>query len=664
MTSPEEGSTQNNAGFGAYVGIQGGWVHNSNVYITSPDASPREKYELGVRFLEVGVPVRAREQMEEAIARGYDNLEVRFHWVMAMLSKRAYRDLNVTERERLSRIPDFLEGYADDGWKRALEAIHDLLECLQSSGADAGPALKMIGGLPEYQREQVGRHMDLVLTGGAKDNLWAETRQAATMRQFSGDRSDRVWAYFEPDPIEALARKPKPISIPASDVAQAILWAVPFIGSAYYLGRILVINASPVVVIAYVLALISGCFAFRYALEWHLRTLQLRARELANWGRPGVDTTRDGTFAAQVESSFEYYCISYAPKKMGWERWLAATANIRAAMRDEIVALYGENETGNEVEIGRVKWLIRYMVRDMTSRWAMGTLREYRKELRTQLATKLGCLLSFAVLLTMLAYVVVEAVHVDQFKGTTAALALLLSGSVTARWWSRIVSERRRFAKDSLEYDRVLATRQAEYRRWWDKIKSLQPGESDMESWLNSDKTIMLADALRHYKLAWRDVIAHAFLQTPARNSKKARISGCPWRYSRYDMRLFLVTQDGMREYRTEFDFEHAVITRNERNNFRFDAVSSVGVIKTSELRYILKVRLNNGPPSRIRVTDAVEGKEDNPEKLSELNLDASGLKPTLHILEGIAAEGKGWIERDPQLCGNAAGVSSVIDDF
>jgi hypothetical protein len=664
MTNSEETSTQNTAGFGAYVGIQGGWVHDSNVYINPPDASPSEKYELGVRLLEVGVPVRAREQIEEAIARGHDNVQVRFHWVMAMLSKRAYRDLNVNEREQLSRIPDFLEDTADDDWKRALEAIHDLLECLQSAGGDAGPALKAIGELPKYQREQVGRHLDLVLTGGAKDNLWAETRQIAVARQFSGDRFNRVWTYFEPDPIDARARKPNPIATTVSDVAKAIVWAVPFVGSAFYVGRTLVTNTPPIVVICYLSALCASYFAFRNALEWHCRALRLRTKELAHWGRPGVDTSRDGKFAAQVESSFEYYCIKYAPKKMGWERWLAATANIRAAMRDEIVALYGESEIESEVEIGRVRWLIRYMVRDMTSQWAKGTLREYRKQLRPRLATKLWCVLSFSVLLAAMAVVVLAAVHVDQVEGTITILAFLLSGTVTANWWSRIIGERRRFADDTLEYEQVLADRQVEHERWWDKIESLRPVESEMESWLNSDKTIMLADALRHYKLAWRDVIAHAFLQTPARDAKKARMSGCPWRYSVYDMRIFLVTQDGMREYRTEFDFEHAVITRNERNNFRFDAVSSVGVIKMSGLRYILKLRLNNGPPSRIRVTDAAEETEDNPEKFSELNLDAAGFRPTLHILEGIAAEGKGWIERDPQLCGHYARDSSVIDDF
>jgi hypothetical protein len=144
-------------------------------------------------------------------------------------------------------------------------------------------------------------------------------------------------------------------------------------------------------------------------------------------------------------------------------------------------------------------------------------------------------------------------------------------------------------------------------------------------------------------------------------------MSGCPWRYSRYDMRLFLITQDGVREYRVDFDFEHVAITRNERNNFRFDAVSSVGVITTNELSYTLKLTLSNGPASTILVTDAATSQPDvdeNPERFSEINLDAAGFKPTLHILEGIAAEGRVWIQRDPQVCSSSAGVSARLDNF
>ncbi|QTR04629.1 hypothetical protein J7S33_07195, partial [Saccharothrix algeriensis] len=78
MTGHASEAVTNTAEAGATVGIQAETVHNSTVYQVLPDASPRQKFEVGVRYLEDGVPVRARELINDAIAHGYDNGEVRF----------------------------------------------------------------------------------------------------------------------------------------------------------------------------------------------------------------------------------------------------------------------------------------------------------------------------------------------------------------------------------------------------------------------------------------------------------------------------------------------------------------------------------------------------------------------------------------------------------
>jgi hypothetical protein len=663
VTSTEEAATQNTATNGSMVGIQAEQVHNSNVYQVFPDSSPSEKYKIGVRFLKDGVPARARDLISEAIAHGYEDGEVRFHWVLAMLSKRAYRDLSAQEREQLSRIPDFLGRYAEDEWKRALEAIHELLERQPGSGGDPGPAIKAVRALHWSQRDLVVRHLDLVITGVAKDSLWAETREAALTAQLGGDRVNRVWAYFQPNPIEARARKPAMISTVPSDWGWAITSTALLMAAAVYFGRAVLASATPLPVLAYLVAFGAGYVAFRNGLEWHYRALQRRAKERAHSARYGVDPRAEGGFAARVDESFTHYFAKYAPDPANRDKWLAATAGIRAAMRDEIVDLYRESR----ISIGRVNWLIRYLVGDVKRRWGKETLRGYRERWRTRPVTKLCCMVFSVVLVLAVTAVVVVATRADPIWGTLVAVVLFVSGRAATVRWSRIICERWRYDDDYEEYEQVLADRQAAYQRWWDKLESARPAEQEMETWLTCDKTMLLDTALRHYKLALRDVIVHSFLQTPAGKYKRARMSGCPWRYSRYDMRLFLITQDGVREYRTEFDFEHVSTMRNERNNFRFDAVSSVGVVRTSELSYTLKLTLSNGPASDIRITDETRHQPDadeNPEKFSEINLDAAGFKPTLHILEGIAAEGKGWLERDSHACSTSAGPWTAIDDF
>lgn len=176
-----DAATNNTAEHGSTVGIQAEQVHNSTVYQVLPDASPGQKYEVGVRFLEDGVPARARDLIAEAIAHGYDDGEVRFHWMLAMLSKRSYRDLTSDDRERLRHTADLLHKYVDDEWKRALQAICELLPCLNDSAGDPGLVLDDLLALQTRQREKIVRHLDLVLTGGMKDAVWAETRNATKL---------------------------------------------------------------------------------------------------------------------------------------------------------------------------------------------------------------------------------------------------------------------------------------------------------------------------------------------------------------------------------------------------------------------------------------------------------------------------------------------------
>ncbi|MFI7680039.1 hypothetical protein [Actinophytocola sp. NPDC049390] len=657
MTTQETATTSNTAEYGSTVGIQAEQVHNATINIGKSDHSPEEKFRLGVSFLQDGVPARARELIREAIAHEYENAEVRFYWTMAMLSKRAYRDLSVPERDQLARIPDFLSRYPDDAWKRGLAAVNELLEGLHKG--DPGPAMGSIQRLKVDQRQEIVRHLDLVLTGSAKEILWLEARQKAEAARLSGDRINRVWAYFEPKPAEPRAYPPKPAASTLSDWGLGILWSMLLAVSAVFLGSTALDSGQPLVMAACVVVVASGALAFRSSLEWRYRSDRLRAFERRHGDRR-VDTPDRG-FPAKVDEALKYNFGEYVPDGSERKWWLTRTAGIRAALREEIVDLYGQDD---DITVGNVRWLIRHLARDVCTRYEARTLRAYREEWSTRLGTKLTSALSLPVFVVSLVAVAVTGVRAHTVLGTVVVFVLLVGVRVTAECWSRIVLEQRRFADDQRLHDEELAARREQHDEWVSDIASRLPNETEMETWLNCDKTIMLDRALRHYKLTWQDVIAHAFLQTPALRYKRARTEGYPWRYSRYDMRLFLITRDGVREYQSEFDFERVFIDQSERNNFRFDAVSSVGVVITSTWTYTLKLTLTNGPSNDIRIMDPTQ-KQDTAtdrEAFSELNLDAAGFRPTLHILEGIAAEGKGWIGRDPQLRRPVG--STIIDDM
>jgi hypothetical protein len=648
MSDDSETPTTNvSAEAGSTAGIVAGEVHNSTVYISTPNDPPSRKYEVGCNLLDAGAPGQARALIRDAIAHGFDSPEVRFHWVLATLSKRSYRDLNAQERDQLEWTSKELDSFPDNEWKLALSAVCKLLDGMAGHDSDTAVALDELFATQPKQRDKIRRHLDLVLTGAMKDRLWSEARDAAKKDQASNGRSDRVWAYFHPLPIKPRPRAVAQVSSTDRDQAWGFLGAAVFVLAVGYLGWLVLLHAAPLSVISYLLAIFAGYVAARNALEWRYLTVRLRAKEKVYLGLAERRRAPEGGFADKVDRSFDRYFNKYAPQEENRQEWLAVTAGIRNELRDEIVEIYRESR----IPIGRVNWLIAYLVLDVRKRWRSGTLFDFQWQYRTKPSTKAWCSMALVVVIPAAVIAAVAAFQAAPLPAVIAALAAVLGGRTAARCGFHVIAERRRYAEERLEQEQAFEERSAAYCQWEQKLDFIRPDEDEMETWLNCDKTLLLDKALRHYRLAWRDIIAHSFLLTPAAGTKRARYQGCPWRYSRYDIRLFLVTSDGVREISTELNFETASFNGEERSNYRFDAVSSVHVATTMAFKYTLELTLSNGPTRNIRVTEP-DAQQPSPEEHIDsfiaLNLETAGFAPTLHILEGIAAEGKNWIHRDP----------------
>lgn len=648
------------------VGIQAGQVNGSTVHVyptiyqTAADATPLEKYKAGLAYLNDGVPAEACKLIGKAIAGGYEDGQVRFHWLLAMLSKRSLRDLTPAEREQLARVPEFLPRYADDEWRRALEAVCELLERLRGR-EDTRPALKGLLALQPTQREKIERHLDLVLTGSMKASLWAETHHRAMEQREANQRNGRVWAYFEPDPIEARARPPAQKFTTRRDKFMAVAWSGVSVIAGGYLGWTALLLARPLPILAFVAALAAGYVAVVNGLERHYRAQRLAAKEREYSDRRDRSRAPEGGFGKGVDHSFAHYFAIYVPHSVERETWLAGTAGIRSALRDEIVEIYRESRIPAE----RINWLIRYLVGDVRKRWETGNLWEYRDRYRTPLSAKVRHAVALVALVPATMTFLVAAIPAHPLTALLAAIVVLTgSRAATARWF-RIISEYRRFAEEDQGYERALAQRQEAFERWQAKLDSTRPSETEMEDWLYCDKIVLLGRALRRYQLAWPDIIAHAFLQVPARSYTRARVKKGPWRYSNYDVRLFLVTPGGVREVRSELDFENASFRSEHRTNFSFASVSSVEVSETNEHSYTLALTLTNGPTRKIRITEpeAIEPDSDeDPDELAQIDLDAAGFAHTRHILEGIAAEGLNWIENNLHANGDLEDPPNLSD--
>jgi hypothetical protein len=647
--APEPGTqrgtgTTNTAEGGATVGIQAESVHNSTVYVVQPGDSPQRKYEVGVNYLDGGVPGEARRLIDEAIASGHDTCEVRFHLVLALLSKRSDRDLTDEDRERVARMSDTPSGAEADEWAAALAVIRDLLAYMHTPQVDPGPVLEELDALPSMQRAKILTHLDLMLTGVLKDRLWDATRGAAERGQLDHDRSGRVWAYFQPTPASPRARVPVDDPPTLGERFRAVVAVVMFTLGFGRLGYSVLADGSPLPVLCLLLMVAAGITGAHAGSVWFHRSARLAEKESEYANGRSLRSSEQG-LARQVEHRFQYYSHKYATPEPDRDRWFTETAGIRSTLRDEIADLYQGIKRVTEVD-----WLIRYLVRDVREKWRNGTLYEYREWYRISPSIIASCVVSAAVLIPTGITVVITAVRVDPLLSALAAPVALVGGSVAGVAVLKLVNGRRRLTERTQEHTEAFAAREAEYRRWQGRLSSTRPSEEEMEHWLDCDRKLFLDTALNTYQLAWRDIIAYALLQGPAKSYRRARESNGPWRYSKYDLRLFLITRHGVREVGAELNFEKAAATNGqERSNFRFDAVSSLGVRIDNQARHILELTLTNGPTRTFRIADSSPGsagKSDDSDGSTNLDLDAAGFSHALHVLEGIAAEGKSWISR------------------
>ncbi|MFE7138201.1 hypothetical protein ACFVAG_10670 [Streptomyces sp. NPDC057644] len=643
------GGTQNLA-FDSTVGIQAEVVHNPTVNLVHPDATPQEKYRVGVRFLEQGVPSRARDLMSDAIAHGYDTPEVRFHWALAMLSGRSYHDLSAEETGRLRHASGLVRGYPAGEWTEALVVAFELLTTRGSDKDDTDRVRERLHSLPVPRRDALLHHFDLVLTGALKDSLWADSRRSAEASRFAGERRERVWAYFDPEPIGARATAPRPSTAAEGRAALPLRAGLSLL--AFAVLWLLALTAAPATaLLELLLALGAGWAAAKFGRSWWYEGYRLKSEKE---NEPYVPSSpelvfREDGFTDSVRHAFDDYFGARVPQGVAPQQWLDQTFRMRHILASETAALYRESRVGVE----RIIWLINYLAEDTRARYVRGELFDQPARDRTPAGTKALCVGALAVLAVTALALVRTAAH-GGFGATFFALLAVggafWAGRSAVFAWLKVTGEARRLAEETDRYQRELAIRQVAFQNYKGFLDDQRPSEQEMETWLACDKTLFVDEVLRHYQLTWRDLITHTLLVTPARPYMRGRVKGGPWRYSRYSFRLFLVTQDGIREVSTDLDFADGKRSGEQRSNYRFDALSSVQVTERDRAGYDLELILTNGPARNIRVKDADTHQlapEEDAREMTEINLNAAGFIHTFRLLEGIAAEGKGWIDRN-----------------
>lgn len=670
----------------AQVGFQIGVLHgNAYVYQAAEGATAEQKFRVAVHYLQGGSPGEARRRIQAVVAEdGLSSAEVGYHWALSVLSGRSLTNLDSGDLHVLGQAFDMAERHASGRWWRCAATVRLIVEALLEFGPDGQPnqaalghALAQYDGLPDDDRRDIERHLQLILTGVAQDHVESVNAEYVRTQRMAGDRADRVPKFFEPDPAEPVAKTARPAPADATWNPMILGGLLGLAGVGLLLAPVAQANVPATA--AVVLLLGGGIYlTVRHGLERAFvggRRAAMEA-EFATGARPGftappggqasrafTDTTSDLINAAFTERQ----PAEPGPRDAYWRD----THGLRTALHGDLVDLYG----ARGVPASAIRWLILHHADEITRRWHDGSIVDFRQRWRPPTAVHPAFLGGLAA--------IVAAVALAAATSTTGVLCLLpFAGPMVyfgvrhgLRGGATLFGERRRMAFDAADFTRRWEAERAAHDRWVAWLAD-RPTDVEMGRWLAFDLSYWRRGVMSEYRLSNRDIFAHLALTEAAPGSRRARDVGGPFRHSAYTVLLFLLTEGGVRQVRARLDFARGAFSAEQRTTFRYDAIGSVRVSEVS-------VRYDNGQarvvtdeqahlaPQKLIVRQAFEltlvnsqhirvlldGFQDelldrrweDADRLAELASDAAGVASALRILEAVAADGRDWIALERQ---------------
>lgn len=682
--------------------VNGGAVFHGDTsfYQVTRDDPPQRKYEVARNHLAGGSPRLAEELLAEVVRSDLLSTSVAYHFALATLSERSVNELTPVEYRQIQDALSIADRFPRDSWQDALHVIGGLMQAVIDQERRPEPdfeALDQVLGefsrLPDEQREEITRHLDMIIGGAVQDQLDKVTAVAIAQARTSRGRSERAWKFFEPEPQEP---RRVPAHVTPRSTAPGWLKAVP--GVPALVGGFLLLGGADDVVpedgfagwtalLLLGVAAIVYCGARRAALRGRRRRLD---HEI---GSPGQVTGRDeliSTGSADFRDAVHRLIRDEVRRRQpsgskDRQEWHEAVRQASWALFLTIVRTYGthlpddEDEhrraVKREVRAGTLKWLIRMHVRDWARRWEAGTLFDHSRP--TARDVLWGGLVAVSGMVAVLGAYGMLAASGGTAAGVAIVLLVLAGAGALAAGGAQVLGTS--FAVRLEEADRaaVLEEERAEYRRWRERLAD-RPTDAEMARWLDFDKAHLKTEAMRRARLTNRDVVAHVVLTEGLPNAKRARYIYGPPRYSSYLVLVFLLTDNGVREFRVDLGFEDGSVRNERRASFRYDAlvlaqVTEVGIRFAGERRHIvvfkdddiaavtdpregmvvsraLRLSLKNSHDINL-VIENFEGLSDQEVEdrgnLEELALGSSGVTSALYILEAVAAEGPGWITEE-----------------
>ncbi|MDG6101406.1 hypothetical protein Daura_39920 [Dactylosporangium aurantiacum] len=671
------------------VGVMHGDVHN--LYQIAGDTLA-EKFRVGCNYLKGNAQQRAEQLIGEAFVHGHESAEVAYFWALAVLSGRSFDHLDQKDFGHLGMAFRYADAASPEQWRRALAVVSRLMHCLaeQDSKGEADPdqfaeVMADFDRLPASRREEISRHLEMILDGGMQDHLDARYARELGVQRLDGQRKYRAWKFFEPDPVPPLRRQPPPAKVSPAAWTAVVVGGVLVATAFALLLPVLVRSGRPAVVMLPVVGGIGVLVALRQRWEQLARQRRLEARLAARQPLPDeswISGPDERSFSAEVKKLVNAEFRYYRPRldQPAAKRWDAESAPVKHALCREIIDVY---EDGGELD--PAKWLVRWHTREFVRQWYNGAPADQKPSADAPPLASAAIALGVLAALAGLGGAYVIAFPVSWTVTLWAVPALLVGCIPLAVGGTAVYLEYRRHADDVAE----AAERFDEQTAAYDRMRVVladRPSDSEMAQWLDRDKAHVRMLAMRHYRLSNREVFAHTVLCEPGGwNPRRSRVVHGPPRYSTYRVLVFLLTGSGVRQFSVLVDFATGTVSNENRFTFRYDAIASAGVTQRSvridnlrpsartsaldagdaadlrrnadlnrgELVFARSFRLAlvNNDLFNVHVENFDEGLVDrvreDPRTLLDLALDSAGITAALHILEAVAAEGKDWIARE-----------------
>ena len=290
---------------GAKVDFEIGVVFGDINYKVAPAASPAERFETALRLLDGNMARRASELIQEAVEKGYKSNKVAYYWTLSVLSGRPFERVKPAEYETLQNCFAMADSGKRDEWLKALAMIMQLMNCMTSQERgeidddDYDQIVLAFDELGKERREEIRRHLDLIMTGALQDQL--DARYAAEIRQnrMSDDRERRAWKFFEPNPEPPrLEEFDEPEAGTGSQVAAAIGTGIAGVG--LLLALVLSLPHAPLLALVFA----AGVGAGGYVLATTGRSwLLARERIAADDERHGGYSTSRAKYEARLHGN-------------------------------------------------------------------------------------------------------------------------------------------------------------------------------------------------------------------------------------------------------------------------------------------------------------------------------------------------------------------------